>query len=223
MITSLLAAFDSDKFRKRLISGLIVAPPCLLATWLGGAWLGGLIIGLMALAVWEWWKLCWHLKTDSEYTIFIGGLVYMALAAYAFYILGGPDWNEGAFTVLLMVIGSDIGAYFAGTHWGGPKLFPSISPNKTWAGLGGAMAGSVVMAFFCWLLGIHIGDLGFVLGGGLAIGLAGQAGDLLESWAKRLAGVKDTGYLIPGHGGLLDRIDSLMLAVPVFLILSGFS
>ncbi|HRQ61804.1 MAG TPA: phosphatidate cytidylyltransferase, partial [Alphaproteobacteria bacterium] len=199
------------------------APPCLFAAYMGGFWLLAMIIILMSLAIWEWWKLCRHLKTDAEHTIFLGGLLYMGLSAYAFYTLGKPEWDHAAFAILVIVIGSDVGAYFAGTKFGGPKMFPSISPNKTWAGLGGAMAGGAFIAFLCWLLGIHIHHIGFVPVAGIVVGLAGQAGDLLESWAKRLAGIKDTGGFLPGHGGILDRIDSLVMAVPVFMILSGFS
>lgn len=217
------ASVDPAKLRKRIISGLILAPPSLLATWLGGFWLALAMAFFVSLAFWEWWKMCWHLKSDSEHSIFLLGVLYIFIASCAFYTLGGPAWDHGALTVLMLVIGSDIGAYFAGKSWGGPRLFPSISPNKTWAGLGGAMGGAALVGLLCWLLGLHIHDFSFALFGGAFIGLVGQVGDLLESWVKRLAGVKDAGQLIPGHGGVLDRIDSLLLATPVFLVMSGLS
>lgn len=216
-------AFDTPKLQKRVISALIMGAPCLLAAWMGGILLSVMVLLFLFVGLWEWWKLSWHLKSDSERTIFMAGVLYITLSAYAFYTLGHPDWNHAAFAVLVMVIGSDSGAYFAGKKLGGPKLFPSVSPNKTWAGLGGAMAGAALVGMICWLLGIHIESFAFAVFGGLVIGLAGQAGDLMESWAKRLADVKDTGQLIPGHGGLLDRVDALLLATPVFLVLSGFS
>jgi phosphatidate cytidylyltransferase len=218
-----MASLDPAKLKKRIISGLILGPPSLLAVWLGGFWLALIMLVFMGLALWEWWKMCWHLNSDAERSIFLFGVLYIFIAAAAFYTLGNPAWNGGALAVLLMVIGSDIGAYFAGKTWGGPRLFPSVSPNKTWAGLGGAMAGSALVAVFCWLAGLHIESFAFAVFGGAFIGIVGQVGDLLESWAKRLAGVKDAGQLIPGHGGVLDRIDSLLLAAPVFVVLSGLS
>ena len=126
-----------------------------------------------------------------------------------------------------MVWAADIGAFFVGKYFGGPKMAPRISPNKTWAGLGGGcdFAGVIAILFFCvnvlvspeavfsWMGVVLI----FVLG--VVIALAGQAGDLLISAMKRKTGVKDTGTLIPGHGGLLDRIDSMLLAAPVFYVL----
>lgn len=213
----------SPVLQKRIISGLVLAPPCLLMAWAGGIWLILMMIPFMALALWEWWKLSWHLNSDAEKSIFLGGVLYILIGGYAFYLLGRPAWDGAAFVVLGMVVCSDIGAYCAGKTWGGPKLCPAISPNKTWAGLGGALAGAAFAGVVCWLVGLHIESLAFAICGGMATGLAGQAGDLLESWAKRLAGVKDAGQLIPGHGGVLDRIDSLVLACPVFLVISGLS
>jgi len=111
---------------------------------------------------------------------------------------------------------SDIMAYFVGSLVGGPKLWPRFSPNKTWSGFfGGLMAGAtagVIMA--AWL---DMGALTPLWGGvlGLAAALATMAGDLWESALKRRFGVKDAGTLIPGHGGLLDRVDGLMFAVVV--------
>lgn len=214
---------EPGKLKTRIISGVVLAPPCLLATWLGGFWLVLMILAFMGLALWEWWKLSWHLKSKSERVIFLGGVLYILMAGFAFYTLGKPEWDHAVFAILGMVVCSDTGAYFAGKFYGGPRLFPAISPNKTWAGVGGAMGGAILAAFLCWLMGIHIQSLWFVLIGGAVIGVAGQAGDLLESWAKRLAGVKDAGQIIPGHGGVLDRVDSLMLATPVFWLISGLS
>jgi phosphatidate cytidylyltransferase len=127
---------------------------------------------------------------------------------------------------------SDSGAYFVGRKFGGPKLAPVISPKKTWSGFCGALFSAGIMLFlFYYLFFSHhaIFRMGTVSGRpleffltGMIAGGVGQAGDLLESFFKRKAGVKDTGNLIPGHGGLLDRIDSLLLASPVFLALSWF-
>ena len=113
---------------------------------------------------------------------------------------------------LAIVWATDIGAYFAGRAIGGPKLAPRLSPNKTWAGLiGGMIAAAVVGALIAWQ-----GDLPafcWITGGGLAV--AAQMGDLFESWLKRRSGVKDSGKLLPGHGGVLDRLDGV---VPVAVV-----
>jgi phosphatidate cytidylyltransferase len=113
--------------------------------------------------------------------------------------------------LLAVVWAADICAYFAGRVIGGPKLAPRISPKKTWAGLWGAVAGGAVVGL---VVGYLAGSAGFlrlvVLGGLLAI--VEQLGDLFESALKRHYGVKDSGRLIPGHGGVLDRVDGLVAA-----------
>ncbi len=128
-------------------------------------------------------------------------------------------------TLLFIVWASDIFAYFSGKSIGGPKLAPSISPKKTWAGLIGGSVGAGVIAGAMaspWLLDLTgaatIGGMGmigyFILG--FVLSVVGQAGDLLISIFKRHYGVKDTGTIIPGHGGILDRIDALLLVAIVF-------
>lgn len=118
---------------------------------------------------------------------------------------------------LFTVWATDIGAYAAGRTIGGPKLAPRISPKKTWAGLIGGMAASALVG---WGLALAIGAQrpGVVLLVGAVIAVVGQAGDLFESWAKRRYDVKDSGTLIPGHGGVLDRIDGLLVAAPVLAL-----
>jgi len=113
--------------------------------------------------------------------------------------------------VLLAVWPTDTAAYVAGRLIGGPKLWPRVSPNKTWAGLiGGVAASAAAGAVFAWALaGKPVPSL--VLGA-LALGFLTQAGDLLESALKRSFGVKTASALIPGHGGFLDRIDGLVVA-----------
>ncbi|WPZ32846.1 phosphatidate cytidylyltransferase [Thalassobaculum sp. OXR-137] len=116
--------------------------------------------------------------------------------------------------VIASVAATDIGAYAAGRTIGGPKLMPKVSPSKTWAGLAGGMAGSMMVAGVFTLL--HEDARGAALVP-LAIGIAliAQAGDLLESAVKRHFKVKDSGSLIPGHGGILDRVDGMMTVLPV--------
>jgi phosphatidate cytidylyltransferase len=124
--------------------------------------------------------------------------------------------------VLLVVWITDIGGYFAGRGIGGPKLWPRVSPNKTWAGAIGGFAGSLVVAVAFAGLGFGKTAPLLLLGGALSI--ASQLGDLFESAVKRRFGVKDSSHIIPGHGGLLDRLDGFVAAVvlaAIFGLLRG--
>ena len=141
------------------------------------------------------------------------GIPYAAGATMALMVLG-TDVAYGALAIvwLMAVIwAADSLAYFAGRTIGGPKLAPVLSPKKTWAGLGGAIAGGILASLaVASLAGLPSLVLLALLGGLLAV--VGQAGDLFKSALKRFYGVKDAGRLIPGHGGVLDRVDGLVAA-----------
>lgn len=211
---------DPQKLQKRTLSAALFTPPALFIIWYGGWLFGLMVLAFLALALWEWWKMSRKFIGSDVNVYKAGGILYILFCFYSFFILGNELWNNAALALILIAPAGDVGAYFAGKIIGGVKMIPSLSPNKTWAGFGGALGGSIVMAFLCWLFGLHVETLSFVLWGGLFIGISGQAGDLLVSWSKRKAGVKDTGWLFPGHGGVLDRIDSLLLSAPVFMILT---
>lgn len=122
--------------------------------------------------------------------------------------------------VLLVTVAADVGAYFAGHAWGRAKLAVNVSPGKSWAGFWGGLATSQALALLValvWPGGLPIGLLPFMILSGVA-SLASVLGDLLESMLKRQRGVKDSGTLLPGHGGVLDRLDSLTAAIPVFTL-----
>jgi phosphatidate cytidylyltransferase len=134
------------------------------------------------------------------------GFLYIGAPAFALMVL---EWArfDLVFWAMLVTWSTDIFAYFAGRSIGGPKLAPRISPNKTWAGLIGGMVGAAIVGgIAAWLFGL---DLLFVLAGA-PMGLLSQLGDLYESKVKRRLGVKDSGTLLPGHGGVLDRVDGLL-------------
>jgi phosphatidate cytidylyltransferase len=138
-----------------------------------------------------------------------GGMLYVGIPSFALLSLGWV-WEMLVFWVFVVTWATDILAYFAGRAIGGPKLAPKISPNKTWAGLIGGALGA---ALFGWLAAdlFEIEGIFRWLGG--PMGVLAQAGDLYESWVKRRAGVKDSGTLLPGHGGVLDRLDGLLPVV----------
>jgi len=131
----------------------------------------------------------------------------------------GDNGHLWLLTALAVVWAADSGAYFAGRTFGRTKLAPRISPNKTWEGLGGGMvAGLIVALGFGWLAGIDGGHLvGLVITAVVTV-FASVLGDLYESLIKRHAGAKDSGHIIPGHGGVLDRIDGVLAALPVFAL-----
>jgi phosphatidate cytidylyltransferase len=147
------------------------------------------------------------------------GIPYMAGSGLALLdVRIGDGGNVGRAIYLLVVVwGTDIGAYLAGRTIGGPKLAPDISPNKTWAGLCGGM---VLASVFGYAAALAFGAREPSVGFGLALLLAcvSQLGDLFKSHFKRRAGVKESGGLIPGHGGVLDRIDGLVFAAVFFVL-----
>jgi phosphatidate cytidylyltransferase len=152
------------------------------------------------------------------------GFLYAALAQIASILvrLDRTDGLVALILVLLVVWVTDIGGYFAGRGIGGPKLWPRVSPNKTWAGaIGGFLASLMVAAGFA---GFGFGKAWAILLLAAALSVASQLGDLFESAVKRRFGVKDSSHIIPGHGGLLDRLDGFVAAIvlaAIFGLLRG--
>lgn len=143
-----------------------------------------------------------------------GGFLYVGIPAFALLVLNWA-WFGLVFWVMVVTWATDSFAYFAGRSIGGPKLAPRISPSKTWSGLIGGMAGAAVLGG----LAAHWLELGSpFLYIGAIMGAVAQGGDLYESWMKRRAGVKDSGTILPGHGGVLDRLDGFL---PVILVTLG--
>jgi phosphatidate cytidylyltransferase len=165
-----------------------------------------LVAALAALVV----GLVWMTIRDTISTGFVVAMIACILAARG--ILGLEDGHMMLLAIAAIVASCDIAAYFTGRRFGGPRLAPAISPNKTRSGAVGGLvaalcAGLVVMPV------VNIGVAEAVIGGGVIAVLA-QSGDLLESMLKRHLGVKDSGRLIPGHGGFLDRFDGYILTLP---------
>lgn len=144
------------------------------------------------------------------------GFVYIAIPAFALLVLSWA-YSGLVFWVMGVTWATDIFAYFAGRAIGGPRLAPRISPNKTWAGLIGGMIGAGLVG---WGVALAF-DLGMPFAWiGAPMAVVAQAGDLYESGVKRRAGVKDSGAILPGHGGVLDRLDGLLaVSIATFLLL----
>ncbi len=201
----------------RTASGVVMMSIAIAAIWFGGYAFMALVV-LVGLGVcWEFTKLVLGFTQGKTARIFwlLGGTVYVGLACFSLLLFGSPFFGKFAVVTLIAgVIGTDVGAYFAGRTIGGPKIAPKISPSKTWSGLVGGMIGAgLAMLLVQNLMGVNYlfvyhPPITMVAGGVLAC--IAQAGDFFESWMKRRAGVKDSGHLIPGHGGLFDRVDGLI-------------
>jgi phosphatidate cytidylyltransferase len=152
------------------------------------------------------------------------GLVYVAVPCAGFIVLRGAEPNGWAAILFVVVVVwvTDIAAYFGGRAIGGAKLWPRVSPGKTWSGaLTGLAAAVFAGGATAWLTGTESFLVGLALAAPLSV--AAQAGDLLESAVKRRFGVKDSGHIIPGHGGVLDRIDALLGAAALAWLIAGLA
>jgi phosphatidate cytidylyltransferase len=208
-----------------------MAPIAIGIAWVGG-WPFVLFWTLAAcIVLWEWTRLVTRSPGTASYTDFvlwmIAGLLYAGVIALAPVILRrDPALGFVAIVFLFAVVWvTDIAAYFAGRALGGPKLWVAVSPNKTWSGaLGGALGGVIAALLVVKVAGLVIAPMLILVA--LALSIASQAGDLLESALKRQFGAKDAGALIPGHGGLMDRLDgfltAVLAAVMVGLLREGF-
>lgn len=149
------------------------------------------------------------------------GIVVLVPAWLGLVIIHGNEFAGGYLVLLLMVVvwGADSGAYVAGRLWGRTKLAPVVSPGKSWEGVYGGLAAAIlgVLGSGLWF-GLDWRTLVTLMLLGFVTVLFSVVGDLFESMVKRLAGVKDSGRLLPGHGGMLDRIDSVTAAAPVFAL-----
>lgn len=215
----------------RLISGFLLSPIVIGILLMGGWPFYIMLAAAIGIALYEWFGLAW--RSERKFLLGPAGFLYICLGFYCFHVLG--TWHSALY-VLMLVWASDICAYFAGKFIGGPKLALTISPNKTWAGLAGAILGPAIgsvlllkpliapglcAAFSMQGCGYwpidNVGYLHLFIFAAV-IGFIGQIGDLLVSAVKRSVNTKDTGQLIPGHGGLLDRIDSILLCAPMAVI-----
>ena len=194
----------------RTLTGILMIAAALLAAVVGGNLLAIAVAAIATLMFYEWtrivkgWGPVWY----------AGGFLYALLPALALLWIRERD-EHGLYLLIWTFIvtwSTDIGAYFAGRSFGKRKLAPTISPNKTVEGLYGGIAAATLFGG-AWVLATGLGIALLALAPILAV--AAQSGDLFESGMKRRAGVKDSGHWLPGHGGVLDRLDGL---VPVAVL-----
>ena len=199
----------------RTVVGVILIAIALASALFGGTVFAVLVALIATIMYVEWSRMVGHWGFNWK----LLGFVYCLLPAISLLWIRERAEYEGIGTgfdlliwVFLVVWSTDIGAYFAGRAIGGPKLAPSISPNKTMAGLVGGVASAALFAG-AWVYYVRLPAT--LLWLAVLFGVAAQLGDLFESGLKRRAGVKDSGTWLPGHGGLLDRLDGL---VPVAVL-----
>ena len=222
--------FVSDQIKKkpsslrlRIISALVLAPLVLGAVYWGG-WPFNVLIGLMVLILTSEWAR----MVGKRPGWMLLGLLYITFSCWAIWRLRmDPEWGRlMMFWLLAVVWGADTGGFVFGLNLGGPKLATRISPNKTWSGfLGGTLTSAVCgWGVVSYALNTPDHQIGWRIAAlSAAIAVISQAGDLFESWIKRRFDVKDSGTIIPGHGGLFDRVDGLVAAalVTAFISLSA--
>jgi phosphatidate cytidylyltransferase len=228
----------------RTLSAVVMVGITGVALWLSSWWWVAFVFFVAVGICWEWVRLCRRFVNDKLALVcwLAAGLIYVGAACYQIAALGaGEHWGRYfLIATISIVVGTDVGAYFAGRTIGGPKIAPKISPSKTWAGLIGGMAGAFLL-LLGWayltsasammsLSGFEVAGLyndwkaaiyPSVIAGSIGAVIA-QTGDFGESWMKRKAGVKDSGSLLPGHGGLFDRFDGL-LAVNFVNAFAGYA
>ena len=217
-MTTTTAGTKSD-FMVRAGSAIILFAIAGTALWFGGLAFGLLLLVGGALMLVEWFVLvrAMTLSSGTKAMLNILGPVLTLGAMAGLWFIRDHLGMTAALWVFGMVWATDIGAYFAGRAFGGARLAPKISPSKTWSGLIGGMVAALIASA---TIGDRAGIIGVPLWIGLFMGLLAQMGDLAQSWMKRRAGVKDSGKLIPGHGGLFDRVDGIL---PVALLLGALA
>ena len=206
----------NKELSKRILSSLILIPIALFFVIDGSFLFTFFIIIFFLVTTYEWYKMS---KTKSYYIL---GLFFLFLSFYSAYQIRTSMFGSYEYFViiLLICISTDIGGYIFGKFFKGPKL-TKISPKKTYSGVIGGFLFSIIILSLCLSSGLFtkIYELNFgTFIGILIISTISQIGDIIISYFKRLSKIKDTGKIIPGHGGLLDRIDGLIFVIPTFYI-----
>jgi phosphatidate cytidylyltransferase len=210
---------DSSNLRTRVISGIVMLLLGVVAICFFKSLFFLLAVAITILMTFEWLELTKTAPMADKQKWHLIGFVYILLPMFAVLKLREDDYQI-LLWMFAVIAATDIFAYFAGKNFGGPKLMPKVSPNKTWAGLAGGVAASMIIGFLSSFM--FSGGIFFFIFLSAFLSLIEQGSDLLESKFKRTFGVKDSGNIIPGHGGILDRLDGMMLVAPTVLFLTWF-
>lgn len=209
-----------DYLRTRFISAIVLIPVAVFIIYSSKIVFTIFIIAMAILMAFEWITI---VKTEEETNMWrILGLIYIILPSGSLvYIRNATNGADIVLWLFLVVWATDIAGLVVGKTVKGPKLAPSISPNKTWSGLIGGVLASMFVGLLSSVIFKESALFFIILSGILAV--VEQAGDLLESKFKRTFNVKDSGNIIPGHGGIMDRVDGLTLAVPIVALIVIFT
>jgi len=200
--------FNKSALTTRVLSALVLAPPVLAAIYFGSPYFDFLVIAAAALMLWEWKRMGGFVLERAH--LAAAGILYVVIPCAALLFLrgGAESGRETVFWLFALAWATDIGSYGFGLAIGGPKLAPAISPQKTWAGFFGGVFCAGLIGFAAALI-LSKSSVAPLILASLLLGVAAQAGDLFESWIKRRFKVKDASNIIPGHGGIHDRVDGL--------------
>ena len=204
----------NNELSKRIISSLIIIPVALFFIIKGSFLFTSFILICFLISSYEWHKM------SNKKPYYLPGLLFLILSFYSAYIIRANDNNSLEFFlyILIVCVSTDIGGYIFGKVFKGPKLI-KISPKKTYTGVIGGYLMSIILYYlfknFNYGDDINYNDFIFIL----LISTISQLGDITISYFKRLSKIKDTGKILPGHGGLLDRIDGMIFAFPVAYII----
>jgi phosphatidate cytidylyltransferase len=226
----------------RTASAIVMLVVAGAAIWIGGNVFNILaaVVGVAVLSEWIGLAIKFAKSRAGRSIWILVGVIYIGVGIFALTFVNGDFGSIGLLEMIGAVVATDIGAYFAGRSIGGPKIAPRISPSKTWSGLcGGMLLASAFLGYAQYFISAH--DLATLRGemtsdgslcsfrescvvhfelkpfiAGAVVAIVAQAGDFFESWMKRRAGVKDSSSLIPGHGGVFDRVDGLLAVLFVF-------
>jgi phosphatidate cytidylyltransferase len=217
------ASAGSSELTKRIISSIVLVPVALAAVILGGLPFAAFVVLVGTIGFWEWTAIVRTAAPTSARFAWIGlGLLYVTIPCGALILLRLTEpagWIAILF-ILVVVWATDIAAFFGGRFLGGPKLWPRVSPKKTWSGaLSGLFAAMAAGGLTALLTRAGHPVTGVIIA--IPLSIAAQAGDLLESSLKRKFDVKDSGRIIPGHGGVLDRVDSLFGAAALAWLIAA--
>lgn len=203
-----------ENTKQRIISALVMVPLALYAIFYSKNLFLLLAIAITILMVSEWLEMIKKMHDQKKWRLI--GFFYILIPIYCVIKIRFYDVDV-LFWMFAVIWSTDIFAFFAGRSLGGKKLAPSISPNKTWSGLAGGVVASAIIGLLSSFM--FSGGVIFFIFISILVSLLEQASDLLESKFKRIFGVKDSGDIIPGHGGVLDRLDGMMLVAPFVLFL----